>query len=106
MWMGVINTCKYQAILVTDSTKAQDKGKSKNKEPKAADSKPEQNQKNFEGASGSKKKKFDKNICPYYAKGFNLEYHCMKKRIDQLSALLKQNNIALPKRAKNPDEEP
>ena len=30
----------------------------------------------------------------------------MKKHIDQLSALLKQNSISLPQRAKNPDDEP
>ena len=38
--MGAIKTSKDQALLVIDSTKAQDKGKSKGKEPKAADSKP------------------------------------------------------------------
>ena len=42
--MGVIKTTKDQAVLVTDSSKAQAKGKSKKKEPKAADSKPKQNQ--------------------------------------------------------------
>ena len=38
--MGVIKTSKYQALLVTDSSKAHAKGKSKKKEPKVADSKP------------------------------------------------------------------
>ena len=64
MWMGVIKTSKDQALLVIDSSKVQEKGKSKKKEPKSADSKPKQNQQNFEGAFGSKKKKFEKKLCP------------------------------------------
>ena len=55
--MGVIKTSKDQALLVTDSSKAQDKGKSKNKEPKEVDSNPEQNKQTSEEASSSKKKK-------------------------------------------------
>ena len=39
-------------------------------------------------------------------KGFHLEDHCMKKQIDQLSALLKQHNIALPQGTEKLDEEP
>ena len=38
--MGVIKTSKDQDLLVIDSSKAQAKGKSKKKEPKAADLKP------------------------------------------------------------------
>ena len=87
--MGVIKTSKDQALLVTDSSKAQAKGKSKKKEPKAANSKPKHNQQTYEGAFGSKKKKFENKLCPYCVKGYHLEYHCMKKQIDQLSALLK-----------------
>ena len=41
--MGVIKTSKDQSLLVTDSNKAQDKGKSKGKEHKANDSKPKEN---------------------------------------------------------------
>ena len=55
--MGVIKTSKHQALLVTDSRKVQSKGKSKNKDPKAVDSKPKQNQQTSEAASGSKKNK-------------------------------------------------
>ena len=33
--MGVIKTSKDQSLLVSDSSKAQEKGKSKKKEPKA-----------------------------------------------------------------------
>ena len=82
--MGVIKTSKDQALLVTDSSKAQDKGNSKKKEPKTTDSKPKQNQQTLEGASNSKKKKFEKKLCPYCEKGFHLEDHCMKKQNDQL----------------------
>ena len=90
-----------------DSTNAQDKGRHKGKEHKAFDSNPKENQNTYEGASGSKKKKnIDKNICPYCTRVFHLEDECMKKQIDQLSAVLKHNNISLPQRAKNPDEEP
>ena len=71
--MGVIQTSKYQYLLVTDSSKAQEKGKSKKKEPKATDSKPKQNQPASKGASGSKKKKFENNLCLYCEKGYHLE---------------------------------
>ena len=77
--MGVIKTSKDHALLVTDSSKAQAKGKSKKKDPKAVDLKPKQNQQTFEGASGSKNKKFEKKLCPYCEKGYHLEYYCMKK---------------------------
>ena len=78
--MGVIQTSKNQALLVIDSTKVQAKGKSEGKEPKAADSKPKENQKTYEGASGCKnKKKFEKKMCPYCMRGFHLEDSCMKK---------------------------
>ena len=63
--------------------------------------KPKQNQQTSEGASSYKKNNFDKNTCPYCAKGFHLEDNFMKKQIDQLSSLLKQHNIA-PPREKNP----
>ena len=58
----------------------------------------------FEGASGFKKKKFEKNLCPYCEKGYHLEEHCMRKQLDEMFTLLKQHNIA-PPRAKKPDEE-
>ena len=105
MRMGVIKTSKDQALLVSNSSKAQAKGKSKKKEPKAADSKPKQNQPSFERASGSKKKKFGKRLCPYCEKGSHLEDHCMRKELDEMYALLKQHNIASP-REKKLDEEP
>ena len=53
--MGVMKTSKDQALLVSDSSKAQEKGKSKKKEPTAADSKPKQNQQASKGAFSSKK---------------------------------------------------
>ena len=103
--MGVIKTSKDQALLVTDSRKAQAKGKSKTMEPKEADSKPKQNQQTSEAAFGSKKKKkFENKMCPYCMRGFHLEKSCMKKQVDQLTALLKHNNISLPQGAKNPDD--
>ena len=77
--MGVIETSKDQALLITNSSKAQAKGKSKKNEPKVADSKPKQNQQAFERASGSKKKKFGTTLCPYCEKGYHLEDHCMRK---------------------------
>ena len=104
--MGVIKTYKYQDLLVIDSTKAQAKWKTKQKDPKAADSKPKQNQQTSEGTFGSKqKKKFENKLCPYYKKGYHLEDHCMRKELDEMSALLKQHNID-PQRAKKLDEEP
>ena len=95
--MGVIKTSKYQALLVTDSNKEQAKGKSKGKEHKTTDSNAKENQKNYEGDSGSKKKKkLKKKMCPYCVRGFHPEDSCMKKQVDHLTTLLKQNNIALP----------
>ena len=75
MRMGVIKTSKYQALLVTDSSKVQEKGKSKKKEPKAADL----NQQTSERASGSERKK---KKCPYCVRGFHPEDSCMKKTLD------------------------
>ena len=104
--MGVIQTSKDQSLLVTDSYKAQEKGKLKKKEPKEADSKPKQNQQTSEGAFVSKNKKFEKKLCPYCEKQYHLEDRCMRKEIDEMLALLKQHNIAPPQRAKKPKEEP
>ena len=87
--MGVIKTSKYQALLVTDSSKVQSKGKSKKKEPKAADSKPKLNQQAFEGAFGSKKMEFEKKLCPYCEKCYHIEDYCMRKQLDEISTLLK-----------------
>ena len=102
--IGVIQTSKDQDLLVIDSSKAQEKGKSKKREPKEADSKPKQNQQAFEGASGSKKRKFGKRLCPYCENGFHLEDRCMRKKLDEMSSLLKHHNI-VPPRENNPDEE-
>ena len=97
--MGVLQTSKNQAILVTNSTKVQSKGRHKAKEPKAFDSKPKEKQNTSEGASGSKnKKKFENNMCPYCMRGFHPKDSYMKKQVDQLISLLEQNNIALPHR--------
>ena len=104
MRMRVIKTSKDQALLVSNSSKVQAKGKSKKRETKAIDLKSKQNQKNSEGASASKKKKFEKNLCPYFEKGYHLEDHFMRKEIDEMSSLLKEHNISSP-REKNPDEE-
>ena len=83
--MGVIQTSKDQSLLVIESSKAQEKGKSKKKEPKEADSKPKPNQQSSEGAFVSKKKKFGKTLCPYCEKGYHLEDHCMRKELDEVS---------------------
>ena len=70
--MGVIQTSKKQALLMTYSTNAQAKGRHKAKEPKASDSKPKESQKYSEGALGSKKKKkFEKTKCPYCMRDFH-----------------------------------
>ena len=94
--MGVINTSKDQALLVSESSKEQEKGKSKKKEPKLADSNPKQNQQTSEGASESKKKK---KKCPYCMRGFHPEDSCMKKNLDQMKYLCVHNNIFLTQRA-------
>ena len=81
---------------MTDSTKAQAKGRSKGKVPKAVDSNPKQNQKTYEEPSVSNKKnKIDKKICPYCMRVFHLDYQCMKNQVDQLTVVLKKNKISL-----------
>ena len=88
--MEVLQTSKNQALLVTDSTKAQDKGIPKGKEPKAYDLKLNENQKTSEGDLGSKKKKkFEKKMCSYCMRGFNPEDSCIKNQVNQLTSLLK-----------------
>ena len=63
--MGVIQTSKNQALLVIDSNNAKERRKQKGKETKNCDSKPKENKKYSDGASGSKKKnKFEKTRCP------------------------------------------
>ena len=41
--MGLFQSSKNQALLMSDSNNAQDKGKHKGKDPKATDSKPKEN---------------------------------------------------------------
>ena len=95
--MGVLQTFKNQSFLMSDSTNAQAKGKHKGNETKASDSNPKESQKYFKGASSSKKKKkFENTKCYYCTRGFHPENQCMKKHIDQMSALLKKNHIYLP----------
>ena len=79
--MGVIQTSKDQALLDIDSSKVQEKGKSKKKDPKAADLKPKQNQEASEGPSDSKRKN---KKCPYCMRGFYPEDSCMKKTLNQM----------------------
>ena len=82
----------------------QEKGKSNKKEIKVVDSKPKQNQQASERASCSKKKKFGKTLCPYCEKGYHLEDHCMRKELDEMSALVKQHNIQREKQSDNGHE--
>ena len=70
--MGVLQTSKNQALLMSNSTNAQAKGKYKGKEPKSYYSKPKESQKSSKGALVSKKKKkFEKTKCPYCMRGFH-----------------------------------
>ena len=83
-----------------DSNNAQERGKHKGKETKKTESNPKENQEYSDAASGSKKKKTK---CPYCMRGFHPEIQCMKKKIDQLSTLLKHINISLPQGVKKYD---
>ena len=60
----------------------------------------------FERASGSKKKKFEKMLCPYSGKGYHLEEHYMRNQLEEMSALLKHLNIAPPRENKLDEEAP
>ena len=51
----------------------------------------------------NKQKKFDKGKCSYCKRGNHPENLCMKKTIEQMSMLLKQNNIFLPEGANKSD---
>ena len=96
----MLQTSKNLALLDGDSSNAQAKGK----DTKNIDSKPKENQKSSDGASGSKKKKkFEKALCSYCMRGFHLEISCMKKIIDQMEKLLEQHNIAFLEGARNTD---
>ena len=98
--MGVTQNSKNQALLMTYSNNVQDKWKHKGKDHKATYSKPKENQRSFDGASSSKKKKkLKKTKCPYYMRGFHPKSQCMKKTIDQISTLLEKFNIFLPQGA-------
>ena len=66
--MGVMQTSNNQALLVTDSNNAQARGKHKGKDPKATNSRPQENHRYFDGDSGSIK---EKNKSPYYMKAFH-----------------------------------
>ena len=55
-------------------------------------------------ASGSKKKKFGKTLCPCCEKGYHLEDNCMRKELDEMSALVKQHNIQREKQSDNGHE--
>ena len=56
--MGVIQTSKNQALLLTDSNNVQERGKEKGKNTKKIDLNPKENHRSSDGASGFKKKKF------------------------------------------------
>ena len=72
--MGGLQTSKNQALLMSDSTNVQAKGKHKGKEPKAYYSKPKESQKYSKGDLVSKKKKkFENTKCPYCMMGFHPE---------------------------------
>ena len=104
--MGVLKDSKNQTFLVGDSNNAQAKGKQRGKEKKKTDSKPKEKLNPLDGASSSKKNKnkmFEKTKFSYYMRGFHPESQCMKNTIDQMSKLLKQNNIVLPQ-AENKSE--
>ena len=102
--MGVLQTSKNQELLAGDSRNAKAKGKQKGKETKNIDSKPKENQKYYDGASGSKKKKkFEKTLCSYCMKGFDPESSWMKNIIDQMEKFLEQHNISLPEGTRKSD---
>ena len=48
--MGVFQTSKNQALLMSDSNNVKARGKRKGKEPKASDLNPKENEKYFDGA--------------------------------------------------------
>ena len=76
-------------------------GRTKGRSPNPLILNPKESQRYFKVALGSKKKKkLKKTRSPYCMRGFHLESQSMKKTIDQLSTLLKQNNISLLQGAK------
>ena len=81
--MGVLQNSKSHALLMLDSTNAQDKGKRNGKDPKEYDSKSKEIYKYFEGVLGSKRKKnFENKKWRYCMMGFHLEFHCMQNKIN------------------------
>jgi hypothetical protein len=91
------------ALTVHDGSHKYQKSKDKDKCKSHAHLKKKGYTKPFNDASGSKGEKGRKGEkCTYFHKGFHSESACMKKQIDFMSQIIKQNNLGdrIPKGAK------
>ena len=72
--MGVLQTSKKQALMMSDSTNVKAKGKKNGKGPKASYLNPKESKNYSKGDLGSTiKKTFEKTKCPYCMRGFHPE---------------------------------
>ena len=95
-----------QALLDSETKNVQTRSKQKGKEKRNIEFEPKEEFYPIDEASRSKKEKhqiFDKGKCFYCKKGNHAEKGCMNKTIDQMSRLLEQHNITLPKGARKDD---
>ena len=111
--MGIIESSKYQALFVGGPKATNGKGNKNNQKTKFdSPNKKEKIQQHDEPSNSRKNKNKGRqnkeNIkCSYSRKGFHPKHSCMKKKLDEMTLLLKQKNINLPDRLRkrnNPDE--
>ena len=86
--MGIIRSSKYQAMVVGGPKVANDKGKQKDDPPVEKEQSNEPS-----GSKRSKKNGKGKTLCSYYGRGFHPESTCMRRKIDDMSLILKKHNI-------------
>ena len=89
--MGIIRSSKYQELVARGPKATNGKGKQKNEPPL------EKEQSDVPLGSRRSKKNGKGNIlCSYYGRGFHPESSCMRRKIDDISLLLKKHNIIVP----------
>ena len=100
--MGIIRSSHDQALHFSRPKYLKSKGKQQeNKKTKFDAPKPRVENQHHDESSGSRKNKGkghngkEKFKCSYYGKGFHLEHACMKKKLVEMTLLLKRYNINL-----------
>ena len=104
--MGALKSPKNQALLARESKNSIAKGRKKGKDKKNTESNPKEKPNPLEGSSSSKKdkkEKGEKSKCTYCKNRFHTNSSCMKETIDQMTKIIKNNDISLPEGARKND---